>query len=236
MPQRPKHINVETRLERRITPSGKRRVSLTNDERKQLTVNQLCEAAAALFLDLETHRSWPDIAHELGISPQELKTLTKREEFQVAYNNLFADLGHDPRFQAAKGAIADMLPHAVVTLQDLVIHSRSDATKLKAAMEIIRLNGLNAPQVDQNDRQELAEFLKKQSIHLTQVNIAVPPEYLDAYRSIESPPENSLGNAPGSDVLEGAFQDLIPSPSEGTPSELEETSYSTAEQSSSETS
>ena len=220
MPRRPKKIDIKDNLEDRTNAEGRRRLTLTANERRQLTVQQQCETAAVLFLDTANHHSWLEIAQELGMTPNELKTLTKRDEFQVAYNNLFAEVGHDPRYKAAKGKLADMLPSAVTTLEELVT-SRGTAggVRLKAALEILRLNGVSTPDPQQNDRQELAEFLRTQNINIEQLNIAIPPEYLDAYKNIGTQGGDTRGTSPAPLVLEGQFADEDPSSSEEDPEE-----------------
>ena len=127
--------------------------------------------------------SWADVARELDLSPSQLRDLTKTAEFDAAYNQLFAELGHDPRFRAAQGAVADMLPLATVELKRLLTGTRTPAgVRLRAIERIFSLNGLNEPQQQGNDRQELARFLVEHHITLESVGIVVPPEYDRALR------------------------------------------------------
>jgi hypothetical protein len=49
--------------------------------------------------------------------------------------------------------------------------------RLRAIERIFSLNGLNEPQQQGNDRQELARFLVEHHITLDSVGIVVPPEY-----------------------------------------------------------
>ena len=49
-----------------------------------------------------------------------LKDMTKTEAFIEAYDQHFAELGHDPRAKSARAALADMLPAAVRQLRSLL--------------------------------------------------------------------------------------------------------------------
>jgi hypothetical protein len=158
---------------------GRRKIKLRQSERQALVRQQRAEAAAALFLDLEVGRTWAEIAQELGLSPHQLRDLTKTEEFDAAYGMLFAELGHDPRFRAAQAAVGDLLPLAVRELKALLTGPRTPAgVKLKAVEKVLALNGLSNSPPPHSDRQELAEFLGRHNLSLTQVNnFNVPAEY-----------------------------------------------------------
>jgi len=171
-------------LELRQTSKG-RRIKLTKAEREAFIRQQRAEAAAALFLDLDEGRKWADIAEELQLSPHQLRDLTKTEEFDEAYNRLFAELGHDPRYKAAQGALADMLPLAVSKLKDLLIGERVAAgTKLRAIEKIISLNGLENMQPAQSDRQELVAFLVENNINLEEMRIVLPSDYAEVEEEV----------------------------------------------------
>jgi predicted transcriptional regulator len=153
-----------------LRPNGHRKISLTKKERAQLQLQRQCEAAAALFLDLETDRTYAQIAEELGLTVARLKDLTKKPEFDAAYNQLFAELGHDPRFRAAQGALADMLPAAIRQLKALLNGTQTPAgVRLKAIEQVMKLNGLQEPQPQTTDRQELARFLVEHHVRLDSV-------------------------------------------------------------------
>jgi hypothetical protein len=135
-------------------------------------------------LDLETERTWADIARELGLSPAQLKDLTKTPEFDTAYNMLFAELGHDPRFRAVQGALADMLPLAIRELKNLLLQPNTPAgVRLKAAEKIMDLNGISKPQQQHSDRQELVRFLVEHKINLENIRLPTPPEYAEAVQN-----------------------------------------------------
>jgi len=186
--------------------SGKRRLMLTKDERKELKHQQLVERAVALFLDLETPHTWKQMSELLGISQPALKDLTKTQEFMDAYSAFYVELGHDPRLKAAQGSIADMLPTAINALRNLLTDPLTkDTVKLNVIREIIRLNGMGAPESKNNDRQELAEFLKGAGVNIQQMNVALPPDY--------------IAHMKPSDVVEAQVRDagedpVLPAPSE----------------------
>jgi hypothetical protein len=172
-------------LDERRLPDGRRKIKLRRAERYALARQQRAEAAAALFLDLETGRTWADIAQELDLSPAQLKDLTKTAEFDAAYNMLFAELGHDPRFRAVQGALADMLPLAIRELKNLLTLPGTPAgVRLKAAEKVMDLNGISKPQQQHSDRQELVRFLVEHKINFEDLAIPVPPEYAETMRSL----------------------------------------------------
>jgi hypothetical protein len=175
-------------LAERRRPDGKRQIKIKAAERRALLKQQKAERAAALFLDLSTDRSWAQIATEMGLSAEQLRDLTKTNEFDIAYNALFADLGHDPRFKASKAAIADLLPMAVRRMQDMMTATTTPAAvRYKIIQDVLKLNGMAEPQPQQSDRQELAAFLVANKIDITQMNMAIPKEYLDALGKLNTP-------------------------------------------------
>ena len=181
-------------LANRQTSKG-RRVKLTKAERESFIRQQRAEHAAVLFLDLDEARTWAQIAEEMELSPHQLRDLTKTEEFDEAYNRLFAELGHDPRYKAAQGALADMLPLAVHQLKGLLTGERVAAgTKLRAIEKVISLNGLENMQPAQSDRQELVAFLVENNINLDGMKIVLPNEYAE----VEG------------EVIEGDYKDSTP--------------------------
>ena len=187
-------------FEERVDVDGRRQLSLTRMERYALKRQQLAERAAMLFLDLETRRSWPQMAEELGISVHALKDLVKTREFDEAYNLLFPEIGHDPRFRAARGALSDLVPTAVLKLQEMLDDPATPkSTLLKVIERILELN-----QVDnrgmQSDRLELMEFLKGMGgVTIENVNI-IPPEYVKELQRISGPKDEVVIDAVVTDV------------------------------------
>ena len=204
--------------------SGKRKIKLTIKDRKLLKKRKMAEAAAAMFLDLDTPRTWAQIAHELNVGVDMLKDLSKSPEFDNAYNALFAEIGHDPRFRAAQAALSDMLPIANKRLKDLLTDQHTPATALMRAIENVqRLNGLVEPQQPGSERRELAEFLKNHDININ-FNLGIPQEYTDALnhlqrepieaevreiKEIEPPEDRALDNILQNDATLMALSDLV---------------------------
>lgn len=154
-------VEVTGALDENRKADGRRKISLTKGDRRALTRQARVEAAVALFLDLETGRTWTEIAAELGISVMALKDLTKTEEFIACYNQHFAELGHDPRLRSSQAALTDMLPEAVKQLKAMLTDAATPAgVRLKAIERVIQLNGMTAQQQQKSDQGELAQFLR----------------------------------------------------------------------------
>lgn len=183
MPKRKlKEENVTGVLAERQTADGRRRIKLSQKERQALQRRERAETAAFLFLDLERSRTYTEIAEELGISVNALKDLTKTPEFDKAYNELQPEIGHDPRFRAARTALMDMLPHAIVELKNMLTNPRTPpSVKLKAIEKVLDLNAVDAPDV-QNERQEIVQFLIDNRVDARSFGITVPPEYMEAFQ------------------------------------------------------
>jgi hypothetical protein len=172
-------------FEQRLLPDGRRKIKLRKDERAALLRRHKAEAAVTLFLDLNTDRTWAEIAQELDISGHALRDLTKTREFDEAYSLFFAEIGHDPRFRAAQGAISDMMPLAVRRLKELLTSDRTPpGVRLKTIEKVLTLNGLNNQPPAQSDRKELAEFLEERGVNIQVNQISVPAEYLQAMPEI----------------------------------------------------
>lgn len=182
MPKRKlKDTEITGALKENMYPDGRRKLQLTKADKKALMRQQTAEAAAALFLDLNESRTWPEIAHELDMSVHSLKELTKTPEFNVAYNALFPELGHDPRYKAAQGALSDMLPEAISRLRTLLTNEQTPpSVRMKAIEKVISLNEVSQPGSQHSDRQEMVRFLTQNNIQIDTVNMAVPQEYQQA--------------------------------------------------------
>jgi hypothetical protein len=165
----------------RVTANGRRRLQLSQGERKALARNQKIESVVALFLDLQGNHTWEEIAREVGLSIMGLKDLTKSDEFIAVYNQHFVELGHDPRLRASQAAIVDLLPAAVNELKTMLVSAETPASvKFNAIKEILKLNGIEGSKAGQNDKQEVAEFLKKLgTTTINNVNVNMPAEYAD---------------------------------------------------------
>ena len=182
--------------ERRL-PDGRRRINLRGDERSRLARQEMIERAVALFLDLERGRTWAEIASELGISVVTLKKLTKEKEFEEVYNQHFVELGHDPRLQATKAALVDLLPLAVRRLKGLLTEGTTPPTVLlNAIKEVMHYNGLAEAKGAGSDKRELADFLKEANVQIGEVNLnqtnIVPAEYRQYVDDLQQPIEGEF--------------------------------------------
>lgn len=165
-------------LKERMTDDGRRRLKLTKAERAALKKQELAQTAAYLFLNLDEPMTLHEMAAEMNMSVHQFREITKTEEFDIAYNDLFLELGKDPRYKAAQGALADMLPIAMGQLRDILTNARTPAgTRLKAVEKIMNLNGLENLQPQQSNRQELVKYLVENNINIDAVNIALPDMY-----------------------------------------------------------
>lgn len=195
-----KVTKVTGALAARTDDNGRRRIKLTKAEREALRRQELASTAAFLFLDLDEARTWKQIAEEMELSPHQLRDLTKTEEFDLAYDNLFVELGKDPRYKAAQGALADLLPLAMAQLKNILTGDRTPAgTRLKAVEKIMSLNGMEniAPQA--SDRQELVQFLVKNEINIDAVGVPLPDmyqEHMDDVIDAEIIQEQENDNSP----------------------------------------
>ena len=192
---RPKKLTeTEGVLAERQLPDGRRKIKLRKDERAALERSKLIEAACALFLDTTQARTWAQIAEELGITPEKLRDLTKSQEFEEKYHQLFAEIGHDPRYKAAQGALLDAVPVAVKELVGMITRAGiPPATKLRAIELMFKTTRLELqPPKEQSDRQELAKFLVEARISVD----SIPDEYRDAMRKYDVDGEFSEVNPP----------------------------------------
>ena len=156
-----------------LSPGRKRRtIKLTKQDRLKLINSEMIEKAAAMFLDLETIRSWSQIARELGISVATLQELTKTEEFDRVYNAMFVELGHDPRYRAVQAELGDMLPLTIKVMRELLA-TASPNIKLKAIELIWKITNMSVDASSKSDRKELAEFLKNNNISIENINMLV---------------------------------------------------------------
>jgi hypothetical protein len=178
-------------LAERQHPDGRRKIKLRNSERAALEHRRLIEGAVALFLDTEVGRTWAEIAEELHISPQKLRDITKSEEFERAYDLMFAEVGHDPRYKAAQGALMDLITPAIAELRSIITsRGPSPATKVKAIELALKVAKLELKTPEDSDRTDIMKWVFEHKATVT-----VPAEFLDAAQKY------GLEN-----VVEGQFQ------------------------------
>lgn len=197
-------IETTGALAERIQPDGKRAIMLRNGERTELQRQRLVEGAVARFLDLERSWSWQQIADDLGITISMLKDLTTSPDFNDIWNQHFIELGHDPRYRRVHDELGNMLPTAVREMKMMLESAETPPTvKLKVIENIFKLNGVSGPKGAATDRNELTKFLQDAGLEVnaTQVNIAVPPSYMDQVQKY-------MGHTPDEDVVEGDAHEL----------------------------
>ena len=133
----------------------------------------IIQQAVAMFLDLDTARSRKQMAKELGLGLWQFNHLIESDEFAEIYDDHFAELTNDPTLRAVQTKLVEeMLPKAVKTIDSILSNVKAPATvRLKAALETLRLAGVQAATPAASDRQELSEFLSKHNINITQVNV-----------------------------------------------------------------
>lgn len=184
--------------EERRLEDGRRQITLRANERREIAERRLAEGAAALFLDLDAHHTWKEIAEELDISLSKLKDLTKSEDFELAYNQLFSEISHDPRYRAVQANLADMLPLATKTLKDLLIaNDTAGGVKLRTAQTIFKYAGIRAPDEVMSERKALAEFLSNYGM-APGTSPDIPDDYEDAMEEYNV------------DIIEGEFEEDDP--------------------------
>jgi len=195
---------VPSAMKRSERADGKRRISLTDEERRMFSRQQKIETAVAMFLDIETGYSWQEIANELGITVNALKGLTKSDDFMNAYAAHYAELGHDPRLAATRAALADMLPAAVRTLKEILAdRSASPSARIKAVEDILRLNGIDQPKNSNSDKSEMIKFLNEVGVKIGTLTINVPQQYaekLKDYSDVVNVTPVDLPSLPTSEV------------------------------------
>jgi hypothetical protein len=102
--------------------------------------------------------------------------ITKSEEFEKAYDLMFAEIGHDPRYKAAQGAIMDLVTPAIAELRSIIVNrGASPATKVKAIELALKVAKLELKPPEESDRTDIIKWTEE---HRTEVQI--PKEFLDA--------------------------------------------------------
>lgn len=167
-----------------VSDDGRRHINLNQGEREALARQRQIEAAVALFLDLETDRTWAEIAAELGISVSTLKRLTQSSDFTLVYEDALATIGHDPRLQAVTSSLGDLLPAARRRLQKLITEDGTpDGVALKAIERLFQWTGADS-KIETDNPEALKNFLQQNNVKVEgDLNIInIPDEYQDAFQ------------------------------------------------------
>jgi hypothetical protein len=176
-----------TDIHNRTTADGRRRLALTDRERKEFLKREKTERLVSMYLTLEGAMTRSEMAEELDITVRQLKTITESDLFKELYEEQFSTLGQDPRLQAVQQGLSDLLPQAFVELRRALSNEDVPWTvKFNAIKEVLKLNGIIAKTPAMSDRKELAEFLGSAGINIGEMNVNVSHEYQDAVDRAEA--------------------------------------------------
>jgi DNA-binding CsgD family transcriptional regulator len=179
----------------RIGESGRRRLALTAQERERFQEQELIERAVSYYLDIYDKHSTQDIADALGISVHSLRNLIRSEEFEKVYSRHYVELGHDPRLQATRNAMVDLLGDSMEALKDVLARGTGSA-KVQAIKMVWDYVGIKKPDVPDSDRKEAIEFLKEAGIKVENVNVNLPPEYAQAIDGYDNAVDGEFRDVP----------------------------------------
>jgi hypothetical protein len=188
---------------------GRRHINLNQGERDALLRQRLIEQAVALFLDLETDRTWAQIAGELDMSVSALKRLSQSSDFTSIYEDALATVGHDPRLMAITSSLGDLLPAARRRLEKLITNaSTPDGVALKAIEKLFAWTGADS-HVDIDNPDAMKNFLNTHGVqvegNLNVVSMNIPLEYHAAF-------ERYLGGIPGTISAEAHNEGTLAQP------------------------
>ena len=143
------------------------RTSIDDLELRKVIIKQ----AVDMFLDLDRGHSRKQMADELGLTIWQLKLLLDTDEFADIYDDHFGELINDPTLRAVQSKLVeDMLPKAIRAMDEILTDKKGPASvRLKAALETLRLAGVQASSPVASERSELTDFLNRHNI--VQVNV-----------------------------------------------------------------
>jgi hypothetical protein len=160
----------------------------------------MAQRCAEMFLTINGTISRQEIAKALDMSETTLRRFTRSEEFQTAYNEIFANVTEDPLPRTVQLMVQErFLPKAIEVLDEMLTKPGVPwSVKQKAQQDVFKLAGIEQVERRENDRAEAAKFLAEIGVIQTgdQYNIIIPPEYQDAM------------NRFGVDVVEGEVSRL----------------------------
>jgi hypothetical protein len=167
-------------------------MKLSQRERRAIERRKLARQIAELVL---LQKTTVEIAAELGISVTQVRSIMKTDEYSSAWREIEASLSQDPRRQAARAEIHEMLPVAVRSLRAALEEDDVPWTvRLKAAEMILKITGLDHDGKGGSSA-ELISFLASRGIEINvvsqqdnrvQIVGTVSPELL---RILKSPQE-----------------------------------------------
>ena len=192
-------------LAKRKDALGRRQLTLTKDERKELQESRLIDRLVLLYLDLDRKYTQDEIAEKLEITRGQLNNLIRTKEFEDRWNEHFIELGRDPRIKATQASIAELLPAAFSTLKEAVEEGDVPWTvRIKAVEKIFELAGIERPQTVDSNRKEFEEFMKKKQDEAGKAEnivISIPSAYAESLQKYQKVNE---------DIIEGEAREVDP--------------------------
>lgn len=145
------------------------------------------QVAVRMFLRFDEGVTRSEIGEHLSMSEDQLKKLTKSDDFIDAYNEYFLELRSHPVIKAVQSKIVeDLLPQAYQVFDQILRDKRAPASvRLKAAMEVMDKSGVKAVDPEVSNRRELADFLGKNEVNINTVNVNIPEEFRDYQEKID---------------------------------------------------
>jgi hypothetical protein len=177
---RASEANIVGPMAERVGGDGKRNLMLTKDERRDIKRQQLISKVVSMFLDIDAHHDYDEIARTCGISKTTLIDLTKADDFIQAWNDVYVELGNDPMVKAARMKVQSLAPKAARTLEKVMDDPDASPTaRVAAAKEVLRLAGITEPMQGKSDKSELQDFLRGAGINIeiASVSVPMPPGY-----------------------------------------------------------
>lgn len=193
-------------LARRTTEDGRRRLQLNAKERANYRESLLIDRLVLMILTLdENSKTYEEMAEELDISVAQLKNLTRTEEFQERYNQHFMELGQDPRVEITQSRIVELLPQVFLQMQEGLTDPEVPWTaKWKIMEKVLDLAGIDKPDLIDNERKEIEEFLLNKSESEDSIQIIIPGKYMETMEKYNQ--GETIDNAvEDEDIIEGEF-------------------------------
>lgn len=192
-------------IAQRIKQDGRRRLKLNSEERAELRDALLIDRLVLMILTLdETSLSYEEMAEELGITIAQLKNLTRTEAFQERYNQHFMQLGQDPRVEVTQSRIVELLPQVFLQMEEGLRNPDVPWTAKWNIMEkVLELAGIDKPNLVDNERKEIEEFLLNKSESDDSIQIIIPSKYMETMERYQE--GETIDSTVDDDIIEGEF-------------------------------
>ena len=192
-------------IAQRIKQDGRRRLKLNSEERAELRDALLIDRLVLMILTLdETSLSYEEMAEELGITTAQLKNLTRTEAFQERYNQHFMQLGQDPRVEVTQSRIVELLPQVFLQMEEGLRNPDVPWTAKWNIMEkVLELAGIDKPNLVDNERKEIEEFLLNKSESDDSIQIIIPSKYMETMERYQE--GETIDSTVDDDIIEGEF-------------------------------